>query len=360
MFGLLSLEDNAILSAFDDHPPPQDTQKDYGNRSDKLLHELTEKTLDFIKDHHPLRNDSDQPMTFENILSWARSPGESCLYQRVTCVKFHHLLVAVFYGYAWTLSQLTKNKESDCQVPLARSLWVLLCFLWYLTESLAYYMHLDAIKGNVEHISYNNIPAYQEFAKVVDLGFRDVASIDVCDDEPEPVSLETTDSSLTYRGIMSRLVIYPAAISLLHWYCLKLKDAGDRTGEFSAHLIAVKRVDDHTLTWSGMLKALRNVHLEEDLDVAKIIKAVVNTTISNPKARTLHKVFELFQKVIQDDGARSGNGLGAGEVYPGTVHCETALVSLHKYPNRATGARELHHLVEVRIHILINCLVLNI
>jgi len=96
---LLSLEDNAILSAFDDHPPPQDTQKDYGNQSDKLLHELTEKTLDFIKDHHPLHNDSDQPLTFENILSWAHSPGESYLYQQATCIEFHHLLVAVSYCF---------------------------------------------------------------------------------------------------------------------------------------------------------------------------------------------------------------------------------------------------------------------
>ena len=121
--------------------------------------------------------------------------------------------------------------------------------------------------------------------------------------------------------------------------------------EFSAQLIAVKRVDDHMLTWSGMLKALENVYLEEDLDVAEIIKAVVNTTISHWPAHS---------KVIQDDSARSGNGLEAGEVYPSTVHCETALLSLHKYPNRVTGARELIDLVEVRIHILINCLVLNV
>ena len=159
---------------------------------------------------------------------------------------------------------------------------------------------------------------------------------------------------------MSGLVAYPEAISLLHWYCLKLKDVNDQTQEFSMQLIAVKMVDDHMLMWSGMLKALENVYLEEDLDVTEIIKAVVNTTISNPKACTLHKVFELFQKVIQDDSACLGNALGAGEVYPGTVHCETALLLLHKYPNWAMGACELFDLVKVRIHILINCPVLNV
>ena len=104
----------------------------------------------------------------------------------------------VYYRYTWTLSQLTKHIESDYQVQLAWGLWVLLCFLWYITESLAYYMHLNAIKGNIEHISYNNLPAYQEFAKVVNLDFHDVTSINICNDEPEPVLLETTNSNLTY------------------------------------------------------------------------------------------------------------------------------------------------------------------
>jgi hypothetical protein len=82
--------------------------------------------------------------------------------------------------------------------------------------------------------------------------------------------------------------------------------------------------------------------------------------ISNPKACTFHKVFRLFQKLIQDDPTHSGRGQGTGEDYPSTVHCETALLLLHKYLNQAMGAYELLDLFEVRIHILINYLVLNV
>jgi hypothetical protein len=346
MCNLLLITSDDVRSSFVDLSL-QDMQIRYRNRNDTRLSQqltLLKGVLGTIHAQHPRYGQ--RQITFENLVKAAESSGGSPLYNQSTCAEFHDLLISVLVGYAKALRELNSAGPNPTSLPaLVQEAWFISRFLWEITESLAYRMHLDAIIDRVEPIIYSALRDYEAFSRGAGLDFRDATGMSreflSSHRIPEPDVVNVSESvaipTLTYKGIISRQVAYPAALTLLLKYCTTLNNGpGSEEMAFSAHLIMMKPSDE-SITWSGIKHALSQLPLEPNLplEVESVITDVVTQESSaGPKVFRCHKSFQMFIELLtikrENDGKRDIE-LWPGVKYPGIEHAEIGLVALLKF-----------------------------